>query len=49
MGKNEMPRDRDVYNAANSVLVMGGVNDEELGVDCTAFADQDPTKHSTSC
>merc|ERR1711998_1699 len=24
--KNEMPQDRDVYNAANSVLVMGGVN-----------------------
>merc|ERR1712151_1267566 len=42
--KNEMPQDRDVYNAANSVLVMGGVNDEELGVDCTGNKDQDPTK-----
>jgi len=34
--KNEMPRERDVYTAANAVLLPGGAVDAASGVDCNS-------------
>jgi sodium/potassium-transporting ATPase subunit alpha len=47
--KNELPRDRDVYNAAAATLVKGGLNDEASGVDCSANGPHDELKYNTSC